>query len=260
MPELPDVEMFKQYADATSLHQKINQVEVNDDSVLQVSGQTLQKHLKSHSFEETERRGKHLFLSTDSQKWLMMHFGMTGQLQYSEQEDAVPDHSRVLFHFSNGGYLSYISQRKLGKIDLTESPDKFSEEHQLGTDALEMSFDSFQEFLNNKNGMIKTALMDQNIIAGLGNVYSDEILYQCKIHPKTKVKQLVEEQISQLYRSMQRILKTSINNGADPAEMPDHYLITHRKEDADCPDCGGSVQRIKVAGRDCYICPECQQQ
>jgi formamidopyrimidine-DNA glycosylase len=259
MPELPDVEIFKQYADATSLHKIIDEIEINDDSVLEISGPTLQKHLKSHPFEKTERRGKHLFLSAGSQKWLMMHFGMTGGLKYSEQENAVPGHSRLLFHFSNGGYLAYISQRKLGKIDLTESPDKFCEEHQLGTDALEMSLNSFQELLNNKNGMIKTALMDQKMIAGLGNVYSDEILYQCKIHPKTKAKQLDEEQISQLHSTMQRILKTSIRNGADPGKMPDHYLITHREEDADCPDCGGSVHRIKVAGRGCYICPDCQQ-
>ncbi len=259
MPELPDVEILKQYADNTSLHKKINQIEVKDDAVLNVSGQTLRKYLKSQTFEETKRRGKHLFISTDAEKWLMLHFGMTGNLGYSENENELPDHTRVLFRFQNGGYLAYISQRKLGAIDLAENPDKFCQEHDIGTDGLEITREEFREIIDNKRSMIKSALMDQSAIAGLGNVYSDEILYQCKIHPKIKAGKLSEDQINRLYRTMQRILQTSINNGADPQKMPKRYLITHRQEGTDCPDCDGSVERIKVSGRGCYICPECQK-
>lgn len=101
--------------------------------------------------------------------------------------------------------------------------------------------------------------MDQNMIAGIGNVYSDEILYQCKIHPETKTTELDEDQIKDLYNSMHRIFKTSINNNADPDEMPDRYLISHRSEEEDCPECGGKVKRIEVSGRGCFICPNCQE-
>lgn len=259
MPELPDVEIYKQYIDSTSLHKTLDQIDVKDDSVMNESAQTFEEQLKSRSFEETRRRGKRLFISTNSEKWLMLHFGMTGSLQYWEDENNIPDHTRMIFRFEKGGKLAYICPRKLGTVDLTDSPDNFCEEHHIGIDALEADADDFRELLNNKRGMIKTALMDQKTIAGLGNVYSDEVLYQCNIHPKTKTNKLDDEQISSLYQTMQRILKTSINNQADPQKMPDHYLINHRQEGADCPDCAGSIKRLKVAGRGCYICPVCQK-
>lgn len=258
MPELPDVEVFKQDVNSTSLRKKVRQVDVKDDAVLNVSAQTFRQQIESRSFEETQRTGKHLFLSTDSGIWLMLHFGMTGNVQYIKDGKDVPEHARVLFHFSGDEYLSYTSQRKLGSISVIENPSQFREEHKLGEDALEVSRDKFRQLLNKKKSMIKTALMDQSTIAGIGNVYSDEILYQCKIHPETKTNELSDDQIKELHRRMRRILKTSISNQADPAKMPRHYLISHRKKGADCPDCKGKVKHIKVSGRECYICPRCQ--
>lgn len=259
MPELPDVETYKQYVDSTSLHQQVEKVIVKDDSTLEVAPQTLRRHVESKSFEGTERIGKHLFLSLDDE-WLMMHFGMTGTLQYGKDKDATPDHIHLLFQFSNGARLAYICQRKLGSVDLTESPEKFANEHHLGPDALDITRDDFKELLHNKRGMIKSALMDQSAMAGVGNVWSDEVLYQTKIHPKTKTSSLSDEQMNELYRNMRRILETSIRNQAKPEKLPDHYLVGHREEGAQCPDCGGKVERIEVSGRGCYICPNCQEQ
>src|SRR5690625_3558467 len=122
MPELPDVQVIKQYIDATSLHKKITRVEVKDESVLEVVPQTLRKHVESQSIEETKRTGKYLFLSVDS-KWLAWHFGMTGNVNYTENSDAIPKHTLLLFHFNNGGRLTYICQRKLGSIDITDHPN-----------------------------------------------------------------------------------------------------------------------------------------
>lgn len=258
MPELPDIETYKRYVDSTSLYQQIAQVIVKDDSTLEVSPQTLRKHVKSKSFEETERIGKHLFLSV-ADEWLMMHFGMTGTLQYGNDEESTADHTHVLFRFNNGAHLAYNCQRKLGAIDLTESPDKFADEHNLGPDALDIELDDFRKILENKRGMIKSALMDQSAIAGVGNVWSDEVLYQTKIHPEKKITDLTDKQIKKLHQNMRRIFKTSIKNQAKVKSLPDHYLVGHREDGADCPDCGGQIKRIEISGRGCYICPECQK-
>lgn len=259
MPELPDVEALKQYAESHAPRKKVVDVEVKDDTVLDISPGTLERRIKSRSFGETKRIGKHLFLSAGDDKWLMLHFGMTGGLAYTGEEDEIPRHSRILFYFNDNGCLSYTSQRKLGTVSVTDRPAEFREKHGLGNDALDVGREEFRQLLGEKNSMIKPALMDQGVIAGLGNVYSDEILYQTKIHPETKTGGLSEGEVNELHRNMRRILKTSISNDADPNEMPDHYLISHREEGAECPDCTGNIKRIKVSGRGCYICPDCQE-
>lgn len=259
MPELPDVEVIKQKIDSTSLRKTINRVEVKDDQVLNVSAQTLRKYVESKQFETTQRLGKYILTDLGSDKWLAMHFGMTGNVGYQEKDEDYPKYARVVFHFSEDGILAYTTRRKLGSIDVIDDPGQFKQKKNLGEDALEVDYQSFQSLIKNKRSMIKTALMDQNMIAGIGNVYSDEILYQCKIHPETKTTELNEDQIRDLHNSMQRIFKTSINNKADADQMPDRYLISHRDESEDCPECGGKVKRIEVSGRGCYICPGCQQ-
>lgn len=259
MPELPDVEIMKKHAESTSLHKKINHVEVKDEGVLDISPQTLRGHIENHKFEKTKRTGKRLFISVSSDQWLMLHFGMTGNLKYKNNKDEEPEYSRVLFHFNDNTCAAYTSKRKLGSIDITESPQQFKKEHQLGEDALKISKEKFENALNNKRSMIKTALMDQNAIAGIGNVYADEILHQSRIHPKRKTDDLKQDQLKKLYKITNRIFKTAINNQADPEQMPDHYLITNRAEEADCPDCDGKIKRIKVGSRSAYFCAGCQR-
>lgn len=258
MPELPDVETFKRYVDSTSLHKMVNRVEVKDKQVLDVSAQTLRRRIENKQFQEAQRVGKYLFIDADSDTWLVLHFGMTGNVKYQHEED-YPRHSRIVFHFDGNGYLAYICQRKFGSVDVADDLSKFKNGRNLGEDALEVDWETFRSLLNKKRSMVKSALMDQKTIAGIGNVYSDEILYQCKIHPETKTGDLDEDQIRDLYNTMRRIFRTSINNNADPDEMPNRYLISHRSEGEECPDCGGEIKRIKVSGRGCYICPGCQK-
>ncbi len=258
MPELPDVEMMRQKA-ASALHRKIERVEVKDEGVLYNAPQTLRRHVKNHSFEEMKRIGKNLFVDIKDDQWLRMHFGMTGDLEFSENGNELPKYSRAVFHFDDESNLCYISRRKLGSIGVIEDISTFVDENGLGPDAMSLSKSEFTETLRNKRGMIKTALMDQKTIAGIGNVYVDEILYQCKIHPETKIGDLSDDQLKDIYSKMMRIFKTAINNDADPEKMPKHYLNTHRSEGESCPDCSGEIERIKVGGRSTYFCPDCQK-
>lgn len=257
MPELPEIALFKKYVDATSLHKKIASLSFPDTSLLQSSKSDFEEALKEEEFKKTSRIGKYLFLQTTGNLVLVLHFGMTGELEYYKNQDP-PKYAKLIFHFDNGYQLAYSCKRKLGKLYLTESIEDFKDDHSLGKDALDLEEMEFLELLDQKSGSIKGALTDQHLIAGIGNVYSDEMLYQCKIHPKTKVEKLSDSEKKELYRQMKKVLETAIENEGERSEFPSDYLISHRKEGEKCPKCSGKIEKIKVSGRSTYFCPKCQ--
>ncbi|WP_424494524.1 zinc finger domain-containing protein [Salinimicrobium sp. GXAS 041] len=151
-------------------------------------------------------------------------------------------------------------RRKLGKIYLTTGVDVFAKEHSLGKDALELRKEEFDNLLEEKRGSIKGALTDQHLISGIGNVYADEILFQCEIHPKSKTEKLAKKENSGIYSKMRTVLKTAIKNEGQRSQLPNTYLTPQRKEGAQCPKCSGKVEKIKVSGRSTYFCPKCQEE
>lgn len=259
MPELPEIALFKKYVDATSLHKKITGLSVPDASLLQSPKKDFEKALVGKDFEESARIGKYLFLSSSGKVVLVIHFGMTGELVYYKNQDP-PKYSKLIFHFDNGYQLAYTCRRKLGKIFLAESISEFAEKHELGKDALDLNEEDFLNLLEERSGSIKGALTDQSLIAGIGNVYSDEMLYQCKIHPKTKTGKLSDPEKKQLFKEMKKVLKMAIDKGGERSEFPKDYLISHRKEGEECPKCSGKIEMIKVSGRSTYFCPKCQKE
>jgi formamidopyrimidine-DNA glycosylase len=260
VPELPEVAIFKQYLDATSLHQVIAAVQVHSPRVVEeMQPQELVAQLEGRTFESTWRRGKHLFVALDDGNWLAWHFGMTGQLKYYKLADKEPDYVQMQFDFVTGYHLAYVMPRKLGQIALVEDPDDIIERKNLGPDALRMSYTDWNEALSGRRGMVKSTLMNQQILAGIGNIYSDEILYQARLHPRIKINTLGAKTTEQLYKVMQEVLAKAIECRADPGRYPDSYLTPRRQEGAACPHCNGKVQRIKVSGRSGYFCPQCQK-
>lgn len=263
MPELPDVQVFKEYLDATSLHQQITDVEVGRDDMLEgLSSRSLQRRLRDASLESTQRHGKYLFVEVGDDGWLVMHFGMTGYLDYARTGNP-PTHTRVLLRFDNGAHLAYVSQRLLGSIHWSETPGAFVERHRLGIDGLDDDLDirRFQQLMDSKRGTIKSALMDQQTIAGLGNVYSDEILFQARVHPKAAVSSLDRDTLKEIHRQIRRVLTASVRARAQPEEMPKSFLTRRRgAKNAACPRCGAALETVKVSGRTAYFCPKCQSQ
>jgi formamidopyrimidine-DNA glycosylase len=259
MPELPDVEVFRQYINSTSLHQKIESVEVRNEIILGgVSARELQSALKGRTFESTRRHGKNLFVELDGGGWLLMHFGMTGDLEYFEDMDQDPPHDRLLISFDNGYHLAFEDQRMFGKVDLVEDLEYFVRKKKLGPDALELDPASFRERFEGRKGSLKAALMNQQLVAGVGNIYSDEILFQARLHPETKVEQLDDAALEKLFEETRRVLETAIERGAGPQELPDHFLLSHRREGERCPRSNGEIRKLKAAGRTAYYCPACQ--
>jgi formamidopyrimidine-DNA glycosylase len=257
MPELPDVSVFKKYLDSTALHSKIADVEVADKGVLgEVGSRQLGKRLRGHELVSSRQHGKYLFVETNGPEWLLLHFGMTGFLKYFKKEEKSPPHGRVFFHFANGYTLGYDSQRKLGQVDLVDAPDDVIREKALGPDPIHSDFDlsDFRERACRKSGSVKSFLMDQEVMAGVGNVYSDETLFHAGIHPKTAVQKLDDETVKRLYRSMQKVLKTAIRCQVDVDRFPRDYLLPNREERKPCPRCSGTIRKVTVSGRSSYYC------
>src|SRR2546428_9516492 len=144
MPELPDVETFKRYFDATSLHQRITGVDVRSAYVLKgVSARELTRRLKGGSFESSRRHGKHLFVRSDGDFWVRLHFGMTGSLQYFKCDRRAPQHNRVLFAFGHANCLAFEGQRQFGEVGLIEKGNEIFTKRALGPAGLDISPSQF---------------------------------------------------------------------------------------------------------------------
>lgn len=262
MPELPDVDGFKRYMDATSLDKTIKKADVKNKQVLSnITAEKLEQELKDCKFKSTHRHGKYLFAKLSSGKFLLMHFGMTGELKYFKDPDKEPEHARLLISFTNGYYLAYDNQRKLGELDIIADIDKYIKEKSLGPDVLDPDYDflKFKKSIKGRRAMIKSFLMNQKVMAGIGNIYSDEILFQAKLHPKTRAGSLNENQMKKLFNIIKDVMKRSIDRRADPDKLPESFIIPHRNKGDRCPVCGGEVDRIKVSRRSAYYCPHCQK-
>ncbi len=263
MPELPDVEIFRQYIDLNALHQAIEDVEVLTSTILKgVSPERLADTLRKNSFEETRRHGKHLFIRLQENGWLTMHFGLTGYIRYFKDRSEEPPYDRLLIKFSRGGYLAYASQRKLGRIELIGSVEDYIRQHGLGPDAMSRSLDfsAFKKALSSaRRSTVKAALMDQSLIAGIGNVYSDEIMYQSNIHPSRKMSQLDEPMMKRLFTKTKHVLRKAIEYRADPRKFPESWITPYRRSRRKFAGCVGPIESIKVSGRTSYFCPQSQK-
>ncbi len=261
MPELPDVEVFKQYFDATALHKEIRKVDVYPAQVLKgITEKEMKLNYQGRKFTGARRHGKYLFASMDDNRWLVFHFGMTGHLKYFKNCNKQPHFDRAQFSFTNGYHLVYVSKRMLGRIEQTQDVDRFIRRKGLGPDALGEDFDltAFKAAFADSQSMAKTGLMDQDKVAGIGNVYADEILFQAGIRPKRQMKELDNARLDILFEKMKAVLKTAVDCRADVDQFPDDYLLPRREAGGVCPKCGAGIKRIKVSNRSAYYCPDCQ--
>src|SRR5437763_5477565 len=260
MPELPDVETFKRYLDATSLYQRITGVDEQSAYVLKgVSARELARRLNGRRFESSCRHGKHLFVRTDGELWLRLHFGMTGSLQYFKREEDAPKHARVLFVFANAHRLAFEDQRKFGEIGLVKDVDEFLKKRGLGPDALDISLSQFKEIFGKHRGPVKTILLNQKLIAGIGNIYADEILFRARVHPATQISSLSGKTVMKLFRATRYILKRAIAAKADADRLPKSWLLPHRGKGGKCPRCGRELKSATIGGRTAWFCAHCQK-
>ncbi len=259
MPELPEVEMFKKYLDSTALNQKIVKVEVKNVRILKnVSAAELEMTLEGRQFLYSMRHGKYLFVNAGD-IWVLFHFGMTGWLKYFNDLTDDPVHDRLLMKFENGYYLAFVGQRMFERVGLTRDVTQFLQSQKIGPDVLQIDFETFNRVLRKRRGIIKNILLNQHVMAGLGNMYADEVLFQTGILPTRKLQDLNENQLQDIFEKIKEILQTAIKLQADYDHFPDFYLTPNRNKKQLCPKDKEPLNQIKISGRTAYFCPQHQK-
>lgn len=261
MPELPDIEGFRVRFEKHALHRPVAGFHAHARRLLKRSNpQGVGRRLHGRAFVETRRHGKFLLARLENDGWLALHFGMTGDLAFYKNGEPPPDKEAVRIDFRDGGHLAYLSLRLLGRLQWVESEDSLIRSESLGPDALseDLSADGFMKRFSERKGMLKTALMDQSRVAGIGNIFSDEILFQSGRAPKTALADLETPCLREIYRVMRRVLRTAVKANVKRGRLPPAYLGSHREPGGKCPRCGTPLRTMKAAGRTCYYCPSCQ--
>jgi formamidopyrimidine-DNA glycosylase len=257
VPELPDVEGYRRILSAQALGKRITAIEVDDQAVLRnTTTQAASLALVRRSFAAAERRGKWLIASLKRGD-LVFHFGMTGRLEWLGRDDELGRFVRLRIRYSDGS-LVYRDPRRLSGVWLCVGEGEVSTvTGPLGPDALDLSFSELDERLEARRGAVKTALMDQQVVAGLGNMLSDETLWRARVHPLHSYPDLTTARRKELHRALTSVLAASVRGGSIPRTRG--WLSGQRGQaDPRCPKAHGSLRISKIGGRTALWCPVCQ--
>ncbi|QOV37268.1 Fpg/Nei family DNA glycosylase [Streptomyces ferrugineus] len=258
MPELPDVEGFRKVLQSCAQGRVVRRVDVRDAGVLHgVSARRLREALEGRRVTAAERHGKWLLARTGGPT-LLLHFGMTGELLCAHPDDAPEPHDRVLFTLARDRQLRYRDQRKLQGLWLAyDESDVARRLEGQGPDALTVDREEFETALRTHRGSVKSVLMDQSVLAGLGNLLADEILWRARLRPTGRASDLTASDRRGLHTQLRRTLRAAVPTGRVPPR--DSWLTGHRDDpDPHCPRCRTPLRRSRVAGRTTVWCPACQ--
>ncbi|MGQ9784882.1 MAG: bifunctional DNA-formamidopyrimidine glycosylase/DNA-(apurinic or apyrimidinic site) lyase [Anaerolineae bacterium] len=266
MPELPEVETIMRYLRQEVLPGRtITRVSVGWQPMVQRSPLNVLTELPGRCIQQVDRRGKYIVFSLSGGVVLLVHLKMSGRL-YICAADAVPDpYTRITFALDDGREMRFRDPRKFGRVYLT--PDIALVLGHLGPEPLDERFtaEAFLARINGQRGMIKPLLMNQSFLAGIGNIYADEALFQARIHPRRRAETLSEDEKRALYHAIRRVLVRSIElNGATLADGMyyggsfQNDFCVYSREGQPCPVCGSVIERIKIGQRSSYFCPTCQ--
>ncbi|HEX4774046.1 MAG TPA: bifunctional DNA-formamidopyrimidine glycosylase/DNA-(apurinic or apyrimidinic site) lyase [Candidatus Saccharimonadales bacterium] len=288
MPELPEVETIKLGLARLLPGREVASVDYDWDKSFPNAKADVERFLIGAKIVSVERRAKVLLIELSSKYSLVIHLKMTGQLVFRAPNESfgaghpteslvgeLPDRStRVILKFTDGSQLFFNDQRKFGWMRLMPTAEVVNLDffRKVGPEPLAADFNwqALKECLTRrKNSNIKAALLDQSVLAGIGNIYADESLWGAKIHPNTLVKSLSDEQIRTLYEELVFVLKLAIEKGGSTDKnyvsaegKRGSYLSfarVFRRQGQPCPRCGTIIEKIRVAGRGTHICPYCQR-
>jgi formamidopyrimidine-DNA glycosylase len=279
VPELPEVETLRRDLEKEVVGKRIRSVEVT--GMRSVRRHPNKKHfmgkLDGHKITAVQRKGKYLLVRLDSSDVLVVHLGMSGQLLRSKggPKDPAPKHTHVVITFTQGGLLRFVDPRTFGEVFVT-TPEELEEQvpelAHLGFDPVDdvMSWTRFGELLSARKTKLKALLMDQRFVAGIGNIYSDEILWAAGLRYDRPSDKLTSQEVRRLYRAMVETLLDAIKHrGSSLAdeqyrdlfgELGD-YQTQHKvydREGQSCRRCRSTITKVKVNGRSSFLCPQCQ--
>ena len=275
MPELPEVETIRRQLSAVVVGRTISRLRIHDALLVAPNSPArVRRAVEGRQITLAGRRGKYLLVSLDSGDTLAMHLRMTGRLHHSPTGSAPADpHRRARFELDDGGTLDFSDTRRFGRawIVPADHPDpKGYWDARLGVEPLERQFTAARlgQLLARRTAPIKASILDQRLVAGVGNIYADEALFQAGVHPTRPAGSLHADEVAALRDAIRDRLRAGIRSGGAsidryrdtigaPGTMQD-MLRVHLHEGDPCPRCATTVVKTRVAGRGTYFCPMCQ--
>lgn len=269
MPELPEVQTTVSELKEEVLNRAFLDVWTDTEKLFKKPDfKTFKKIIKGKKIKDVKRRGKNIIFELSESYSMLVHLKMTGHFLYDnyDKSDPMNGYIRVKFILDNNKILALSDLRKFAKIELRKSKDLSLN---LGPEPLskEFTFKKFKSIL--KKGRIKQVLMNQEVIAGIGNIYADEILWQARVHPEKNALDLTEKELKSIYKSIKKILKkalelkgTSISDYRDISGKKGGFgkiRKVYRREGQKCERCGTVIKRKKIAQRSAHFCPTCQK-
>lgn len=272
MPELPEVETVRRGLEKLILGKKISNIEIHYPKMIKTDLEQFQKEMPGQVIQTMGRRGKYLLFYL-SNKVLISHLRMEGKYFY--YPDQVPErkHAHVFIHFEDGGTLVYEDVRKFGTMELLapELLDSYFISKKLGPEPSEQDFDleSLKLALKKSKKPIKPHLLDQTLVAGLGNIYVDEVLWRAKVHPSRTSNSLTTQEARKVHDETINVLGQAVEKGGstirtytnafgEDGTMQEFHQVYDKAGQA-CSRCGTSIEKIQLGGRGTHFCPNCQR-
>jgi formamidopyrimidine-DNA glycosylase len=278
--ELPEVEVMRRDLEKDVVGRRIKEAEVkpskNAMRVIRRHGKRKEftSRLEGQKVTKVERRGKYILMYLDSGDVLVVHFGMSGQFQRANGRTALAPHTHAVLTFQQGGDLRFVDPRTFGEMFVTAADElgKVKELQHIAIDPLDQVFtwQTFQYLLAEKAAKMKQLLMDQKFISGLGNIYSDEVLFGAGLRYDRMSNALSSQEVRRLYRAIQETLQeaikargTTLDDEAyvDLFGTPGEYqneLKVYGRIGLPCRRCRTPIQSVKISQRNAYFCPQCQ--
>lgn len=272
MPELPEVETVRRGLEKLILGKKISNIEIHYPKMIKTDLEQFQKEMPGQVIQTMGRRGKYLLFYL-SNKVLISHLRMEGKYFY--YPDQVPErkHAHVFIHFEDGGTLVYEDVRKFGTMELLapEILEAYFLSKKLGPEPTEQDFDLeiFIGALKKSKKPIKSHLLDQTLVAGLGNIYVDEVLWRAKVHPASPSQSLTRAEATAIHNQTISVLGQAVEKGGstirtytnafgEDGTMQELHQVYDKAGQA-CSRCGTSIEKIQLGGRGTHFCPNCQR-
>lgn len=257
VPELPDVEGFRRALAEALPGRRIRRVDVRDAGILRnTTAQAFGRRLEGRRFDSPRRHGKWLILRTDGPA-LLVHSGMTGHPYFAAAGAEPMGYERLVLSLDRGE-LRYADLRKLRGVWLADADDDIAHvTGPQGPDALGLGLPEFRDALRGRRGALKPTLMDQSVIAGLGNLLVDEICWRARIRPTRQIADIGADDVKRLHSAMAQVLRTAVRHGRVPG-LPRWLTGVRDGPDPHCPRCGNALARGRVGGRTSWWCPFCQ--
>ncbi len=274
MPELPEVETVAQGLRRRALGRRIASVEVRHASVIGGSAEEFATTLATRKLANVLRKGKAIAVELTSEngsppRFLLVRLGMTGQLTVAPHEAPIELHTHVIMALDDGREeLRFRDIRRFGRLRSLTAQELEKVFGALGPDAQRVTEQEFQAAMRRRKGAIKSWLMNQNLVAGLGNIYADEALFEARIHPLSQPGRVSADRARLLFKSVRKVLGRAVNLGGttfsdymDLEGRPGAFLNklrVYQHTGEPCRRCGHAIRRIVIAGRSSHFCPRCQ--